>query len=201
MTSDIKVHKIKGQNGFGMPDLVIVLLVISIFAVLALPKITTSRRQNRFSVFKQQVVASLNETKQNAVLQRNPITFRYDHTNKRIIIYGGDFGVLGDVRNKKTNLANNDLLPSEIIYGNPKGASTMALGESSNITELSDGVVDITFQPDGSVVDADNNPANKTLYFYNAKSKKDTAFAVSVLGEGGRMKIWRYSKGVDAYLE
>jgi prepilin-type N-terminal cleavage/methylation domain-containing protein len=201
MNPDNKVHKIKGQNGFGIPELIIVLLVISILVVLALPKITTSRRQSRFSIFKQQVATTLNETRQNAILQKNAITFRYDDTNKRIIIYGGDFGVLGDVRNQKTNLANNGLLPGEIIYGNPKGLSTMALTENSNITELSEGVVDITFQPDGSVVNADNNPTNKTLYFHNSKSKKETAFAVSVSGEGGKTKIWRYSKGVDAYLE
>jgi hypothetical protein len=148
-----------------------------------------------------QVATALNETRQHAMSQRNAVTFRYDDASKRIIIYGGSFGVFGDAKNQKTDFATSGLVPGEIVYGRPSGASAAALGDSSNMTELSTGFVDITFQPDGSVVDVGNNPVNKALFFYDVKSKKDTAFAVSVLGAGGRTKIWRYSKGVDAYVE
>ena len=69
------------------------------------------------------------------------------------------------------------------------------------MTALTANVVDITFQPDGSVIDAGGNPINKALFFYDSKSKKDGAFAVSILGAGGRTKVWRYSNGVNAYVE
>ena len=133
--------------------------------------------------------------------QRAPVTFRYDDANKRIIIYGGKFGALGDLGNQKTDFANTGLLPGEINYGRPSGASTAALGDGSNMNALTAGVVDITFQADGSVVDASNNPINKALFFFDSKSQKDTAFAISVLGAGGRTKVWRYSKGINAYVE
>ena len=184
-----------------MPELVIVLLVISILVVLALPQINASRRLFRFSGVQRQINSSLNEARQNAMSQRKAITFRYDDANKRIIIYGGTFGALGEAKNQKTDFANSGLLLSEIIYGRPAGVAAAALGDSSNMTALAAGVVDITFQPDGSVLDASNNPVNKALFFYDAKSKKDTAFAISVLGAGGRTKVWRYSKGVNAYVE
>lgn len=194
-------NKIKDQRGFSLPELIIVLLIIAILVVLALPQITASRRLMRFSAMQRQVATALNETRQHAMSQRTAVTFRYDNAGKRIIIYGGKFGVLGDAKNQKTDFATSGLLPNEIVYGRPAGASASALGDSSNLTELSANVVDVTFQPDGSVTDSGNNPVNKALFFYDAKSKKDTAFAVSILGAGGRTKIWRYSKGVDAYVE
>jgi prepilin-type N-terminal cleavage/methylation domain-containing protein len=194
-------NKIKNQKGFSLPEIIIVLLIIAILVVLALPQITASRRLFRFSAVQRQISTSLNETRQNAMSQRNPVTFRYDDVNKQIVIYGGGFGVLGDVKNQKTKFATSGLLPTEIIYGRPPGASTAALGDSSNMTALTSQFVDITFQPDGSVIDTSGNPVNKALFFYDSKSKLDGAFAVSVLGAGGRTKVWRYSKGVNAYVE
>lgn len=184
-----------------MPEILIVLLIIAILVVLALPQITASRRMFRFSSVQRQIGSSLNEARQNAMSQRITMTFRYDDVNKRIVIYGGTFGALGDAKNQKTDFANSGLLSTEIVYGRPSGASAAALGDSSNMTALTANVVDITFQPDGSVVDASGNPVNKALFFYDSKSKKDGAFAISVLGAGGRTKIWRYSKGINAYVE
>jgi len=194
-------NKIKNQKGFSLPELLIVLLIISILVVLALPQITASRRLLRFSGIQRQLGTSLNEARQNAMSQRKVVTFRYDDANKRIIIYGGSFGALGDAKNQKTDFATSGLLPGEIVYGRPSGASAAALGDSSDMTALSGNAVDITFQTDGSVVDASNNPVNKALFFYDKKSKKDGAFAVSVLGAGGRTKVWRYSKGANIYVE
>jgi prepilin-type N-terminal cleavage/methylation domain-containing protein len=194
-------NKIKNQKGFSLPEVLIVLLIIAILVVLALPQITASRRLFRFSALQRQISTSLNEARQNAMSQRAAITFRYDNANKRIVIYGGGFGAFGDARNQKTDFANSGLLKTEIVYGRPSGVTTAGLGDSSNMTALSSGVVDITFQPDGSVLDAGGNPTNKALFFYDSKSKKDGAFAISVLGAGGRTKVWRYSKGANAYVE
>ena len=49
--------------------------------------------------------------------------------------------------------------------------------------------------------DASNNPINKALFFYDPKTPNDTAFAVSILGAGGRAKLWRYSSNVNVYVE
>jgi prepilin-type N-terminal cleavage/methylation domain-containing protein len=194
-------NKINNQKGFSLPEVIIVLLIIAILVVLALPQITASRRLFRFSGLQRQISTSLNETRQNAMSQRTAMTFRYDDANKRVVIYGGGFGALGDTKNQKTDFANSGLLPTEIVYGRPSGAAATALGDTSDMTALSAAVVDITFQPDGSVVDASGNPTNKALFFYDSKSKKDGAFAISILGAGGRIKVWRYSKGINAYVE
>ncbi len=117
------------------------------------------------------------------------------------MIYGGGFGALGDSKNKITDLSATGLDASEIIYGKPGGAPTSALSDASNMTALSGrGELDITFQSDGSVLDAADNPVNNALFFYNSKNSRLTAFAISVLGADGRVKLWRYNKNIKVYV-
>lgn len=194
--------KIKfSQKGISLPELLIVLFVIAIIVVLALPQILSSRRLLRFSGMQRQVVSSLREARQEALSQRAAITFRYDDASKNVIIYGGSFGSLGDQKNRSVAVAGEGLEPGEVIYGRPAGAPVSALSDGANLTSLASSAVEITFQADGSVVDASDIPVNKALFFYNAKNPSETAFAVSVLGAGGRSKLWRYSQGVNAYIE
>ena len=193
--------KKRAQKGFSVLELLIVLIILSILAVLALPQVIASRRVFRFSGMQRQFVSSLTEARQAAMTQRTPITFRYDNANKRTIIYGGIFGALGDAKNRVVEMTGSGLANNDVVYGRPTGASTAALGDNSNMTALVSNVVDVTFQPDGSVIDASNNPKNNGLFFYHKKYSNDTAFAVSILGAGGRIKIWRYSQGPKVYVE
>ncbi len=191
----------KNQNGFSLPELVIVLLVISILVVLALPQVIASRRLLRFTGMQRQVASTLTDVRQEAMAQRKPVTFRYDNQKKDLIIYGGSFGAIGDSKNRLVELTGSGLEPDDLVYDRPSGAPNSALSDSSNMSPLTGNVVDITFQSDGSVIDAANNPVNNALFFYHKKYSQDTAFAISVLGAGGRVKIWRYSKGINAYVE
>lgn len=190
-----------GQRGIGLIEVVIVLLVIAIVVVLALPQVISSRRLFRFSALQRQVSATLRDTRQEAMSQRTAITFRYDNTNKTMIVYGGNFGALGDAKNPIMPMTGDGLTAEEVMYGRPNGAPTAALGDSSNMTELTDNVVEVQYQPDGSVINSSDVPQNRALFFYDPKTPADTAFAVSVLGAGGRTKIWRYSSGVNSYVE
>lgn len=201
-TSIIKKDlKLRRQKGFSLPELVVVLLVIAILLVLAMPQIISSRRLFRFSGFQRQVSTSLREARQEAMSQRKPVTFRYDNTSKYIITYGGDFGALGDAKNVVVPLTGSGVEIDDLKYGRPTGVPTSALSDTTNLTSLSSSAVEITFQPDGSVIDASNNPQNQALFFYHDKYRLDTAFAVSILGAGGRIKVWRYSRGVNSYVE
>lgn len=191
----------KGQQGFSIPELVVVVLVIAIIGVLALPQIVSSRRAFRFSGMQRQLAATLSEARQQAMSQRRAITFRYTDSAKETILYGGSYGVFGDANNRVESLYGSGVSKGEIVYGRPTGASTAALDDSSNQTPLTVGIVEITFQPDGSVLDAANNPVNKAIFFYHTKNPAEMAFAVSVLGAGGRVKIWRYSASVNKYVE
>lgn len=191
----------KHQKGFSLPELVVVLLVAAIILVLALPQIISSRRLYRFSGVQRQVSTALRETRQEAMSQRRPLTIRYDNGTKSLVAFGGDFGALGDAKNRLIQLSDAGLEDADIVYGKPPGAPAAALGDTSNLTTLTGSAIEITFQPDGSVVDGSGNPQNKALFFYHDKYRSDTAFAVSILGAGGRIKIWRFSEGANAYIE
>lgn len=193
--------EIRGQKGFSLPELLIVLLIISILAVLALPQIAASRRLMRFTGMQRQVVSTLTETRQAAMSQRKPITFQYNDTNKKIILYGGSFGALGDSRNQTVDLTGSGIEPGEISYGRPAGALTSALADTSNITPLVSQKLEVTFQSDGSVINAANAPQNNALFFFDVNHPSEMAFAVSVLGAGGRVKVWRYNQNIQQYVE
>jgi prepilin-type N-terminal cleavage/methylation domain-containing protein len=193
--------KLKEQKGFSLPELLVVLLIVAIILALALPQILSSQRLFRFSGLQRQVATSLREARQEAMSQRKPITLRYDNANKRIITYGGSFGANGDPKNIVVELSGTGVDANDVKYGRPTGVPTSALSDTTNLSSLSSNAVDITFQADGSVIDASNNPQNQALFFYHDKYRLDTAFAVSVLGAGGRVKVWRYSQGVNAYVE
>lgn len=193
--------KLKKQKGFSFPELLVVLLVVAILLVLALPQIISSRRLFRFSGLQRQIATSLREARQEAMSQRKPVTLRYDNTGKRIVTYGGDFGALGDAKNLVIGLSGSGVESDDVKYGRPAGVPTSALSDTTNLTNLSSNAVEVTFQADGSVLDASNNPQNQALFFYHDKYRLDTAFAVSILGAGGRVKVWRYSQGVNAYVE
>lgn len=189
------------QRGVSLPELLIVFFVIAILIVLALPQLISSRRAFRFAGMQRQLVSSLREARQEAMSQRTAITFRYDDADKKLVVYGGSFGTLGNTKNRVITVAGEGLQPGEVIYGRPAGAPVSALADSATMTSLSSNAVEIRFQADGSVVDASDVPINKALFFYNSKNPAETAFAVSVLGAGGRAKVWRYSQGVNAYVE
>ncbi len=197
---NLRAHK-RGERGFSLPELVIVLLILAILVVLALPHVISSRRLFRFTGMERQIVSALTDARQEAMSQRTPVTFRYDDSNKQIKIYGGSFGALGDARNRVAELTDSGLEKSDLVYGRPGGAPNSALSDGSNMTSLTAKMVDITFQPDGSVIDAANNPSTTALFLYHKKYPNDMAFAVSVLGAGGRVKLWRYSKGAKIYVE
>lgn len=193
--------KFSGQKGFSVPEVIVVLLVLAIILVLALPQMISSRRLFRFSGFQRQIATSLREARQEAMSQRKPVTFRYDNNDKSLVTYGGDFGAFGDPKNVFVSLSGSGVESDDVKYGRPTGVPTSALSDTTNLTSLSSNAVEITFQPDGSVLDASSNPQNQALFFYHDKYRLDTAFAVSVLGAGGRIKVWRYSQGVNSYVE
>lgn len=201
MNLTVKKKRIEKQKGFSLPELMVVVLILAILAVLALPQINASRRVFRFSGMQRQLVSTLVEARQEAMSQRTPITFQYDNKQKQTIIYGGSFGAEGDAKNKTVELTGSGLEFDDLKYRRLGASGNSALADGTNETPLNKGKVEITFQPDGSVINASNNPENNALFFFHKDYRKETAFAVSILGAGGRVKIWKYNNGVKGYVE
>jgi prepilin-type N-terminal cleavage/methylation domain-containing protein len=188
------------KNGFSIVELVIVVLIISILALIALPQLNATRRLMKFAGLQRQVVGTLRDARQQAISERSAITVRYTDSTKQILVYGGKFGVVGAAENLSVSLPGEGIPDADIIYGKPPTASLSALADGSNEEALNLGVWEFSFQGDGTVVDAGNNPINKAIFIYDL-AYPDSAFAVSILGAGGRVKVWRYSAGVNGYVE
>ena len=169
-----------------------------------------------------QLAMSQSEATPTGGLSRVAFTFQYNDANKEIRIIGpipagtaaladGAYPNNAGSRTVATfSLTQGGLSAEEIGYGIPAGSElpigapiipTGALPDGVTMTNLSGNWINITFQPDGSVVDASNAPLNQALYLYNKKVAQSTAAAISVLGSSGRIKVWRYGSNANAYAE
>jgi Tfp pilus assembly protein FimT len=207
------VYKSRFSNsadGFSLVELLIIIAVLVIMAALAVPQVISTRRLLRFNGLQRELISQIRLARQMAMSQRQVMRFRYDDNDKQIVIIDNQErgtaanplanNTANDVVVKTTSLANSGVPASEITYGRPSSAPNSALPDGVSLSGLSSGRVEIVFQPDGSVVDANGNPSNAALFFYDNKEPAGTAIAVSVLGAGGRVKTWRYSPNASSYV-
>jgi prepilin-type N-terminal cleavage/methylation domain-containing protein len=209
-------------RGFTLLELVIVLTIVTILGAISVQQLIGSRRLLRSTAITREVASALRDARQLAISQRRAITFQYDDTKKQINIinHGADadsvgisgISVLtasnypntaGSSVERTYQLASTGIPTSDIAYGMPSGAASGSntLDDKTVLTALVSSKLNVTFQPDGSVVNSAGATRDVAFFVYNAAKPLETAMAVSVLGGTGRIKAWRYSKGAGKYVE
>jgi prepilin-type N-terminal cleavage/methylation domain-containing protein len=112
-------------------------------------------------------------------------------------------------------LTQGGLSAAEITYGIPAGSPPLPAGAPViPTTKLDDnilmtpltpagagGKLNITFQADGSVIDAAGIPLDRAMFLFNNAAAQATASAISVVGASGRVKVWRYTLSGNVYAE
>jgi prepilin-type N-terminal cleavage/methylation domain-containing protein len=211
------------SRGFSLVELVIVTAVMGVLCAIAIPQMITQRRLFRTSAVSREITGQIRYARQLAMSTRSAYTFQYDHTNRRLRIIGPiprGAGALADSKYPNNTGSSVILtvpltqtgLPSEELEegipttstGLPEGAQTIpttALADGISRTALSSGHLNITFQPDGGIIDSTGAPTNKALFFFNNKAAQETASAISIMGSSGRIKIWRYATNGNSYVE
>jgi prepilin-type N-terminal cleavage/methylation domain-containing protein len=211
------------ESGFSLIEMLIVLAMIGVLTAAAVPQIISQRRLVRTSTVVREVSTQLRLTRQLAMSQRRAYTFQYDDTTKELKIIGpispgtvalADPGYpnnTGSSTIASVPLTQGGLSASEIVYGIPTASDLPSGAPAIPTTALADGVsktnlngsnnLNITFQPDGSVIDTGGGLANRALFIFNGRAAQATASAVSVLGASGRVKIWRYTTNGNRYAE
>ncbi len=204
----------QSESGRSLIEILTVVAIATILTAVALPQVISARRMIRSAALPREIASQLRYARQQAMSQRQAFTFVYDNSTKQIIIL--DHQAAGAAILSTTNYPNtagsiaaltvpvgggNGLPASEITFGLPSGVTVTSLGDGSAPNTLTANKLTITFQPDGTVVDANGNATNRTLFFYNNKLPNQTAFAISVLGSAGRIKIWRYTPSANQFLE
>lgn len=212
------VWRLKNSSrGFSIVELLTVVAIMSIIAGISLPQIISARRILQFNGLSREISSQLRFARQQAMSQRQVFRFRYDDSSKKILIIDNEEAgtpadpIAGTPANPLGNNPNNDVIvkttalastgvpASEIRYDRPAGAPA-TLPDGTTRTAPVANLVEIIFQPDGSVQDANGNPVNQALFFYDTQAPGDTAMAVSVLGAGGRVKVWKYNKNANSYI-
>ena len=204
----------RALRGYSVIETLIVMALIGVLSALAIPQLIAERRLTRSVGVTREILSQLRQARQLAMSQRQAFTFQYDNTTKRISIIDHNSnlgaGLFADPAYPNTATSNTmsstplgtgGLDSSEITYGIPAGLPTNALGDGILMTGLSNNQINVTFQPDGSVIDASGNPFGIAMFIYNNRAARGTASAISVMGASGRIKIWRYDRSANLYAE
>lgn len=213
----------RSSRGFSLAEMLTVMAVSGVLCAIAIPQMVAQRRLFRTSAVSREITAQMRYARQLAMSTRSAFTFQYDHTNRRIQIIGpiprGTAAIadasypnnLGSSVVLSVPLTQSGLSSAELsegipttLTGLPAGSSTIPTGplaDGISRTSLSSGLLNITFQPDGSVIDSTGALADKALFFFNNKAAQETAAAISIIGASGRIKIWRYTTNANTYVE
>ena len=182
-----------------------------------------ARRLMRSNALPREIVNQLRLARQQAMSQRQAMTFQYSDSTKSITIFDHNNR---DNSNSACNMSGAAVLsaagfpntscttavlrvpltgsavPStDLSYGVPSGISNSTLADTTTPTSLVGGVINITFQSDGSVIDTSGNYVNRAMFLYNNKIPNETAAAISILGASGRVKLWRYNASASQFAE
>jgi Tfp pilus assembly protein FimT len=193
--------------------MLIVLALIGVLTSLAIPQLIAERRLSRSVGITREIQTQLRLTRQLAMSQRQAFTFQYDDSAKQISIIDNDDNpgaatlingwYPNNIKRKVISAIPlvETVVGSEIRYGIPSPIPNGPLDDGIGMTPLVNNQLNITFQPDGSVIDSAGDPQGRAMFIYNSQLPLGTASAISVMGAAGRVKIWRYDAGAKRYAD
>jgi type II secretory pathway pseudopilin PulG len=216
-------QRFRSESGRSVIETLIVVAIAALLSTIAVPQLLSARRLMRFNAMPREIAAQLRFARQQAMSQRQAVTFQYDDSTKTVKILdhnntnnantacnmsgqlvlsmSGYPNTTCTTTSLTVPMAIGGLSSSEITYGIPSGISATTLDDGNTMTALSNSVINITFQSNGTVIDSSGNFLRPTMFFYDTQVPTTTATAISVLGAAGRIKVWRYSSGVSKFTE
>ncbi len=200
-----------GMRGFSLPELIIVLVVISILTAMSLPYIYNYKRAYKSEDQSLKIMDLMREANQLALTRRRTMRLEIDLTDNRILIIDeNDAGAADDKEVKSLPLESvsdirMDIAPSGISKPNPPNYNDAvyaadSIGHLRGTTTIKNhNVWAARFKSDGSVVKADGSLVSATIYVWsplvpgstNARNSKEV-WAVTMFGGSGAVRYWKY---------
>ncbi len=211
------------EAGRSIIETLMVLTIAGIITSVAVPQMIAARRLMRASSIAREIATQMRFARQQAMTQRQAFTFQYDNTTKTVKIFDHNnnnnattacnmTGQLVLTASGYPNTVCTSIVATiplatganaaELTYGIPSAITNTTLDDGNILTALSgSGLVNVTFQPDGTVQDSSGNYTTASLFFYNSQVPTQTASAISILGAAGRIKVWRYNTSASKFAE
>ncbi len=171
------------QDGFSIVEALIVLVVFSVIAAIALPDITGITRGMNSNTALTQTVAQLRRGRELAIVQRRSIQLRFPNNNQIQL-------VRNDVPAGTTVLSTVTLggnVQFRLMDGVPDSPDSFGNG-----TAVAFGTAGtIMFLSDGTLVDAQGNPVNGSVFL--GLDRPITARVATILGATGRVRGYRWT--------
>lgn len=219
MNTQINSKSRRKAAGFSIVELVVVAGIATILTAIAVPQMISQRRLTRSVAITRELLTQMRYARQLAMsqsgatptgtLRRVAFTFQFDDATKQMKVIGpipAGAAALSDTNYPNnsgsstvvsSNLSQGGIAASQISSGVPTGMPTFPTTvDGIAVSALGGGKLNITFQPDGSVIDTAGNPIDRALFIYNnynSTVSQATASAITVRGSSGRVKIWRYT--------
>lgn len=93
----------KNIQGFSLPEVMIVVMIIAILVVLAVPQLNASLQLNRIQTASSLIAAKLSEAKATAVKQNKSVSFVVDENNMKVWIEANST-VIGSIEQLPTGI-------------------------------------------------------------------------------------------------
>ena len=180
----IPVSRLHQQAGFSLVELSIVLALIVTLSGFAVVNITAILPGMRANEAMYQAVAQLRRGRESAIAQRRNVEVRFLGNNQIQL-------VRHDVPTGTTILSTVQLSNKnefQLFGGVPDSPDTFG---SSAAVDFG-GSATLTFQTDGTLVNAQGNPLNGSI-FLGLPGHPETARSVTILGATGRVRSYRWT--------
>ena len=127
-----------GRAGFTLPEILIVIVMISVLALVAIPRFATANGRRHMESARMRIAAALATARQGAIQRGQPIRFRVDNDSLRVTLFShADTLLLSPVPLNTLYKVTIDKpsQPYEIVFG-ARGFATAGLPDAENYIVL-----------------------------------------------------------------
>lgn len=205
-----RVQRERGQSGFSMAEILVVLAVVAIMVAVSIPFIANYRRLYRSDEQSMQILDTMREASQLALTRRRTVRFEIDLTDNVLLLIDeravGQHIVVKKLPLYALRELRYDVVPNGVTRPNPPNYNdavfaTDTLGHLEGTTPVTNhNVFALRFRRDGSVVNSAGTLTSATIYVFPPASYGSSTprnirevRAITIFGGTGAVRYWKHN--------